>query len=379
MFILPLFIVLICVFFVVSFIGYLNFFTATRLSIKQPKRYPKVSILIPARNEEKNIGNCLDSVLEQDHTNYEVIVCDDKSEDDTGKIVKSYLKDHKNLRLIEGKLLPEDWTGKNWACQQLSSKAKGEVLLFLDADVTLEPQALSSAIALMQKKKVSMLSVFPLQRMSSIGEWLVVPTVDWLSLTFIPYDLVYRVKSSIVSIAIGQFILVKRKAYDKMGQHEAVRRFNVEDVMIARKLKKVGERIMVARSHGLVSCYMYNNFRQSVEGLSRSYYNGAHMHPVPYCIYLSGLIILFFTPLVLAMFDIKYLLVYLPMVFSRIATSLTARQSFVIDTLLAPVHGLVGVGIAINSIYITMNNKIEWKGRKIVTYVKEHKFRPWKF
>src|SRR3989344_1881505 len=178
----------------VSSIGIYNYFTTTRLNKAVPKEQPFVSVLIPARNEEQNIAACLDSVFKQNYSNFEVVVCDDQSIDKTGEIIKSFQKLHNNLHCISGQPLHEGWTGKNWACQQLAKKAKGELFLYLDADVTLQPEALASAVSLKERKKVSMLSCFPQQIMKSWGEWMLVPLVDLLLLFFVFFDFVYLTK-----------------------------------------------------------------------------------------------------------------------------------------------------------------------------------------
>jgi len=348
-----------------SLVGIYNFFTATRLRIGKPNHTPLVSILIPARNEEKNIENCLQSIFKQDYPNYEVIVCDDNSEDNTFSIVESYTSKYPNLSLIKGKKLPLGWTGKTWACHQLSRQAKGELFLFLDADVTLKSEALSSAVALMEKKKVSLLSCFPGQKMRSFGEWLIIPLIDWLLLSFVPLDLVYRTSGTKFSMAIGQFILIKKRIYTQAGGHEAVKDAVTEDVEMARKVKEMGDRIIVARSVGLVNCRMYGNFSESKKGLARSLYKGTHLKPLPFILSLLGLFLLFFLPIAMFFVNSGYLYLLIPLLLQRTLTSILARQNFIYNLLLLPVHYFFTFYVSINSLYLTLGNKIEWKGRQI--------------
>ncbi|MBI2151166.1 glycosyltransferase [Candidatus Woesearchaeota archaeon] len=349
----------------VSSIGIYNFFTATRLKKAVPREQPFVSILIPARNEELNIAVCLDSVFKQNYPNFEVIVCDDQSTDKTSEIIESFQSYHKNIQLISGKPLPEGWTGKNWACQQLTQKAKGELFLLLDADVTLEPEALASAVALKERKKVSMLSCFPQQIIKSWGEWMLVPLVDWLLLSFVILDLVYRTKSTRFSVAIGQFILISREAYLKMGGHEALRIAVTEDVEMSCRLKFQGERILVARSTGLVHCRMYTNFNDAKKGLARFVFLGSKMKPASYIISLVGLLALFVLPFVLFFIHPYYLLLLIPLLLQRILTSLISGQNILFNLLLLPVHYFFTFYVSINSLYVVLGNKMEWKGRKI--------------
>ncbi len=200
-------------------VGFYNFFTATRLKESTPKSQPLISILIPARNEERNIAKCLQSVTSQNYANYEVIVYNDQSEDNTAEIVKKF----KSVKLINGRPLPKDWTGKNHACHNLVNAAKGDYYLFLDADVTIKPNTLQSAVALIEQKEVEMLSCFPCQKINSLGERLVIPIFEWLLLSFVPLDAAYKSKNPFFSIAIGQFILISKKAYKSFGGHESIK------------------------------------------------------------------------------------------------------------------------------------------------------------
>ena len=338
-----------------------NFFTVKRLVPATPKHTPFVSILIPARNEEKNIQHCIENVLKQDYPHYEVLVMDDNSEDTTWNILHKY-KDTK-LHIFKGKALPKGWTGKNWACQQLQEKAKGNIFLFIDADVLLAPQALSSAIALYEKENVQMLSCFPQQKLQSMGEWLIIPLIDFFTLSLIPFDQVRKTKTPNISLAIGQFILIDKKAYQKIGTHASVAEMNTEDVEIARNMKAAGCSISVVRSLGLVKCRMYQDLGTSIQGLSRSFYRGAHMHPLIYMLALIAYVTFFILPLLLALSHTIYLIVILPLLIMRITTSLLAKQNLFLGLILFPLHLCVTVLIALNSLYMTLTHQLIWKGR----------------
>lgn len=346
-------------------IGFYNFFTATRLKEGKPNEIPYVSILIPARNEENNIINCLNHIQKQDYNHYEVIVCDDDSSDNTFKVASSC----HSVKVIKGKPLPKDWTGKNWACHQLTNEAKGELYLFIDADVLLEPKALSSAVALMENKKVSMLSCFPCQKMNHLGEWLIIPLIDWLLLSFIPLNFVYKTEGKRWSIAIGQFLLIKKNSYLKIGGHEEIKNTITEDTELALNLKKAKEKIITVRSLGLVNCHMYNNFKESLAGFSRSFYLGSHLRPVTYLLCLIGFSLLFFLPLALFIIDSNLLYLLIPLLLQRIATSILACQNVIINLFLLPIHGVMTIYTGSRSIYDTLNNRIIWKERPLLSKI----------
>ncbi len=145
-----------------------------------------LSILIPVRNEENNIKFLLDSIGDLSYKNYEVLVLDDGSEDNSFRIINSCAEENNKIKGMKGKELPDGWKGKNWACFQLAEVAKGDWLLFIDADVTLAPNSLSSAVDLISQYNLSMLSCFPTQKLRSTGEWFIVPLMNWLLLTFLP-------------------------------------------------------------------------------------------------------------------------------------------------------------------------------------------------
>lgn len=343
-------------------IGFYNYITATRLVPASPKSHPFISILIPARNEEKNIRKCINSVLAQKYPAFEILVYDDLSQDGTAAIVKSY---GSNVKLLTGKKLPFGWTGKNWACHNLARQAQGELLLFIDADVTLKPNALPSALAIAQQKKVSMLSCFPCQQMNSWGEWLIIPLIDWLSLSFIPLDLIYRTTTPALSLAIGQFILIEKKAYLKIGGHEAIKNKKSDDTHLAKNMKIAGKRIIVVRSQKLVLCTMYQGFRNSFYGLSASFYAGTHLKPRPYVLSLIAFASLFFLPLALYISNTHFLYLLIPLLLQRIATAHLSGQNIAMNLLLLPIHGIMVIAVGIYSLVISLTSNIVWKGRRM--------------
>src|SRR3989338_1688156 len=352
-----------------TIIGFYNFFTATKLTKSRSRHQPFISVLIPARNEENNLPQLLQSLLKQTYPHFEVIICDDNSEDKTLEIIQSYTGKSKQIAYIQGKKLPPNWTGKNWACHQLSQKARGSLYLFLDADVLLEPEALESAVALMERKKTALLSCFPCQKMKTVGEWLIVPLLDWLLLSFIPMDLVYRTKNNSFSVAIGQFILIRKSTYYKINGHEGIKDKITEDVYLSKRVKLSGNRILAARSKGLVKCRMYGSFKESLDGLSRSFYLGSHLSPAAYILSVIGFVFLFFFPVAMYIINVEFLYMLIPLLLQRICTSIIACQNFIFNLILLPIHGILAVVTCSRSVYLALNNKIVWKGRKLLSRI----------
>jgi glycosyltransferase involved in cell wall biosynthesis len=230
--------------------------------------WPKVSILIPARNEEANLPELLVSLQKIDYPDYEVIVCNDHSEDGTEQILKSYQKQFPQLLYFNNDALPAGWIGKNFACHQLAQKATGQYFLFIDADVKVKPQLLTKAISYMQKRQVKLLSIFPEQIIGSPGEWKTVPLMNWILLTFLPLRFVRWKWFSSLSAANGQFMLFDGKNYRCKQWHRLVKSRNVEDIIIARYMKRRNMPIAVLLGRNDIACRMYNGYGQAIKGFS---------------------------------------------------------------------------------------------------------------
>ncbi len=194
---------------------------------------PLLSVLVPARNEELNIGQCVESLLNQDYPDYEVLVLDDHSTDRTGQILSALAQDQPRLRVLTGQPLPQGWLGKNWACHQLAEASRGELILFLDADTTHSPKTLSQAASVLLSKELDMLTALPRQLVLSWGERMVVPVLYFCLMAFLPLPLAYRLHLPVFSVAIGQFMLFRRAAYDQIGGYAAVRAHGTDDLALS--------------------------------------------------------------------------------------------------------------------------------------------------
>jgi chlorobactene glucosyltransferase len=222
-------------------ISFFNLLTLKRLGqFPTPAACPRVSLLVPARNEARNIETCARSLLSQDYPDFEVIVLDDESTDGTGEILARAAAQDARLRVIHGQPLPAGWLGKNWACKQLSQAADGDYLLFTDADTRHDPAMLREAIAAATASKADLLSGMPQQEVKTWSEQLLVPLLAWSFMAFIPIALAERVRAAFLSVSIGQFLLFRRSAYAAIRGHEAVRDKVVEDFELARRIKQAG-------------------------------------------------------------------------------------------------------------------------------------------
>jgi hypothetical protein len=229
----------------------------------------RVSVVIPARNEAANVGWCLTSARGQlDVESLEILVADDGSTDGTRQVVEHHLADSR-VRLIEvpGEP-PPGWLGKSWACHQLAERASGEVLVFVDADVVLAPEAISAALALLDDADA--VSPYPQQEAVTWTERLVQPLLQWSWLTFLPLGLARRSDRPSLTAANGQFLVITREAYDVIGGHAAVRGDVLEDLALFRNLKRYGRRGVIADGTTLASCRMYDGWPQLRDGYAKS-------------------------------------------------------------------------------------------------------------
>ena len=238
------------------------------------KKWPKVSILIPARNEEKRIGRCLKTVLKQDYPSYEVLVLDDRSTDGTFPLISRYAKSDKRLKVLKGRELTEGWLGKPWACYELSKKAKGQWLFFIDADTWHHPGALKRTVQMAETRKADVLTLFTKQVTHSWMEALVIPVMAYTLLAFIPSRWGLRPKSFFNRFAgvSGQFVFIRRKVYEAFGGHRTVKNEIVEDLNFGKQVVQRGYRLVYGDGSDISFCRMYTNATEVWHGFSKNFF-----------------------------------------------------------------------------------------------------------
>ena len=234
-----------------------------------------VSVLIPARDEAASIDGCLRSVLAQDHGELEVIVLDDRSSDGTGGIVDRVAGEDPRVRRIEGSPLPEGWKGKTHALQQAAAHAHHPWLAMIDADVHLEPTALSTALGAAQAADAEMVSWFAELETVTFWERVLQPFIFDFILT---HSDPARVNDPVRDecIANGQFILVRAEVYRQLGGHGPVRASIVEDMALARRAKAAGVRYRLLDALGVMRTRMYTSLPEILEGWTKNFFAGLH-------------------------------------------------------------------------------------------------------
>ncbi len=336
---------------------------------------PLVSVLVPARNEALNIERCVRSLLRQEYAPFEILVLDDGSTDATAELLRQLLMESGGkLRVVQGEPLPEGWHGKAWACSQLGHQAKGELLLFTDADTWHEPDALRRTVGAMQASGADMLSLMPRQELASFWEKLVVPLIHVILMCYLPLRLVRTSRKAAFCFANGQFVFFRREFYDRIHGHASVRNAIVEDVWLCKSVKKAGGRVVAFNGTDVVSCRMYHSFREIWEGFSKNLFAALGYSTTGLFALLILVTALYLAPcaflfrsLLAGEFTVS--LFWLPLtqlliaLLCRLLIALLFRQSLAM-AFLHPLSQLVLLAIACNSFYsIKFGKGASWKGR----------------
>ena len=330
---------------------------------------PRVSVLIPARNEELRLRPCISTLSDSDFPILEILILDDHSTDETAALVQQRAKGDPRIRLISGQPLPEGWVGKPWACHQLAQEAKGEYLLFVDADTRFSDITLSNAVNLAHEQQSDLLSLWPYLESLSWSERLVIPFVHLFILFYLPH----WAKGSLryFGAANGQFVLFRRTAYEKIKGHESVRNHMVEDIAIARNMRAAGFKVLnldgtnPGHSIALVRCRMYTRFSEVWEGFTKNLYPSFDGNFFAFFFFQSIQAVVFLAPFVLLFTPFRGPLVWteIAIIFAlRFSLAYRFRQSY-LGALLHPFAQLLVLAIAMNSWLQALRGRLPWKGR----------------
>jgi len=345
---------------------------------------PLVSIMLPARNEERNIGACLESLARLDYPALEIIVVNDRSTDRTQEIVEALQKNHPNITLINNTELHEGWTGKNFALHQAGQKARGGWYLFTDADTCHHPKSLFQAMSYVLRKNIDMLTLLPLLEGKSFWEKLIQPIAGAVLLISFPIQKSNDPESG-TAFANGQYILIRKEVYRQIGGHEALKQYFLEDIAMAKAVKSIKRALRVVISPDLYKTRMYKNFVEIWNGWTRIFY---FIYEKKFSLLFLNMILLFtfsLLPALLFIYAGLYLLLAHHFSFSMLMLFILAGiQVMVIRlatfryyriakanpyySLLNPIGCVVMIGILCNAIKTIFSKKgMTWRG---TTYAK---------
>ena len=338
---------------------------------------PKVSIIVPARNEEKLISKCLDSLLEQDYQNFEIIAIDDSSEDSTGLIIKKYAE--KNLKIIHVNARPKpvDWMGKNWACMEGYKKTTGELLLCTDSDTKYAPNLVSLAVSHLLSSNLDALTVIP--KMLCLDTWTKI-TLPILSTFLHTRFSALRVNdpSKKTGYFFGSFFIIKKGVYEAIGTHEGVKHEIIEDGALGKKVKELGFKLKMVRGEHLLEAVWASSWLTLWNGLKRLmvplFLQNSTIAIGIFCAVLFLLLIPFPMLVYSVIFFKGTISFFLLLISSALASGLIYLAGFIDATkgvkikaaysLLAPVGSFIVVaGFFIGMLQAKSKTAVSWRGR----------------
>ncbi|QBP39679.1 glycosyltransferase [Paenisporosarcina antarctica] len=330
--------------------------------------YPLISVLVPMRNEMRNAQAFIHNIQQLTYPNMEVIVLDDQSTDLTKSILHKAIGLDRRFRMISGKPLPVGWVGKVHACDQLQKLANGDYLLFIDADVRLQPQTIEKSLMLLQTKRAKLLSGFPSFEVPTLLSKLLVPMQHFVVMLHLPIALANWTITPATTAVNGAFMFFEHAAYRKMGTHRAVHSSLVEDVHIARKMKEQGYRVLLANITKNVSCRMYATNGETWEGFLKNIFVGVG-RSIPIVIFLTIFYSVFYIlPMFLLVYGVVtfqplYVLPYVILTLQKAFVDWKSNQQLYISCLM-PLSATALVAVLWGSTWKAWRKQpYNWKGR----------------
>lgn len=348
----------------------INVFVVRRLPIARCDNFPKVSLLVPARNEAEIIADTVRQLCAQDYPDFEVIVLDDNSTDGTQAVATESGDYH--LQVVSGLALPSGWAGKNWACYQLAQQANGDYLLFTDADTRWHPQALSSLIAYQQHTHAGLVTAWPTQKTVTWAERLVVPLMNFVVLGYLPVLMTHYSHVALFGAANGQCMLWQRTAYEHAGGHQGVAASVLDDVSLARRAAAQNVRIRMVDGNYLIGCRMYYDWLSVRDGFAKNILAGYGNSLVALGLSAAFHAIVFLLPLILILLSAwwQWGLGMIALAVGTRALSAAHSHQRVADALLMPLSVLAMQRIALQAVIWHVQGGPRWKGRTL-TQLKE--------
>ena len=359
----------------VSILGIINLiFIKKPIIYHQNNSYALVSVLIPARNEEINIKRCLYSLIDQSYKNLEIIVLDDDSDDQTYDVVKNISKNYESIKLVKGEAKTIGWTGKNWACNQLSKYANGDFLLFVDADTKLQKNTIAETVNEMNNNDIDLISLFPNRITNTVIDKIISVTIGWFIFSCLP--IIFSNKNPIFSSAFGQFLLFRKGAYFSIGGHESIKDKILDDFELGRLITKKGYNLNVLDGTERISTFSYSTEKEALEGLSKSIFPFFNNKLIPFLILLILFLSMGLMPIFIMMGEFfgskltksKEMIAYFIwglLTLSWAISSYRSKQGLRYGILYPFITTLTAI-VGIFSIITFLTKSVNWKNRNII-------------
>ena len=363
-------------FLIVFVVTYLSFNMIYLIRVCQVKEelvtYPYISVCIPARNEERDIKKCVESLLNQDYPRFEVIVVDDNSSDNTAKIVCSMTKEYSNFIFVAGAQLAPGWLGKPYALHQAYQMSRGQYLLFTDADLVYQPYALKTAMQTMICRELDLLTLMPAAIFDSFWERAVQPVIFGFIAALTDFRKVNSPNPQ-SAMGFGAFLLFKKESYQRIGGHLSVRKEILEDVMIAKNAKLNGLYMLAADGKQLFSIRMYHSIKEIWVGWRKNIFLAMKSSVIRTLYYMVMVLCFILTPYLVVVcnlwigVEIVWVGVSLLGLMLTLITGLGLCHELNLEkrnVFLLPLGAIVMVAIMLNSMAQTLFlGRTEWRGR----------------
>ncbi len=340
--------------------------------VKPISNPPRLSVCVPARNEERGVEACLHSLLNQNYPNFEVIAIDDHSTDRTGDIMRNLAQENSRLKVLKAADLPEDWLGKPFALHQAFKVAQGEYLLFTDADPVFKPTALNTAVHVMRERDLDVLTLMPKAEFGSFWERAVQPVIFGFIASLTRFKNVNDPDHR-SAMGFGAFLMFRRSAYEKIGGHEAGKSDVLEDVLIAKRAKRAGLKLFVADAKQLFSIRMYFGLKEIWFGWEKNMFLAMKKSVLKATYNVAVVLGFVFTPYIILAINIFEQIGWLWIGMALVGVVLVSAAAYKTcdemelnrnNAVLFPMGALVMAAIMANSMFHTLvRKKTKWRGR----------------
>ena len=341
---------------------------------------PMVSIILPARNEEKFIGKCLDSFVQQDYNNYEIVVVDDSSNDATWEIIEKYAKNSEKIIPVKAEPKPDGWMGKNWACMEGFKHANGDLLLFTDADTRYSEKVISFAVAHLLSEKLDVLTVIPrLLCLDNITKITLPMLSTFLHSRYSALNVNNPKKG--IGYFFGSFFIIKKETYENIGTHEKVKHEIIEDGALGKITKESGFHLKMVRGEHLLDAVYSRSPQEMWNGLERLMVPLYHQNKSYAVGVFFAVLFILFIPIPFLVYSLVFVspnqyTSFLPLLFSAIFSTGTIFTAAFMETrmglnlksvfgVLAPIGSLiVTCGFLSGILQANKSSAVSWRGRK---------------
>ena len=340
--------------------------------VKPISNPPRLSVCVPARNEERGVEACLHSLLNQNYPNFEVIAIDDHSTDRTGDIMRHLAQENSRLKVLKAADLPEGWLGKPFALHQAFKVTRGEYLLFTDADPVFKPTALNTAVHVMRERDLDVLTLMPKAEFGSFWERAVQPVIFGFIASLTRFKNVNDPDHR-SAMGFGAFLMFRRSAYEKIGGHEAGKSDVLEDVLIAKRAKGAGLKLFVADAKQLFSIRMYFGLKEIWFGWEKNMFLAMKKSVLKATCNVAVVLGFVFTPYIILAINIFEQIGWLWIGMAVVGVVLVSAAAYKTcdemelnrnNAVLFPMGALVMAAIMANSMFHTLvRKKTKWRGR----------------